>query len=65
MNEKTADLFKSLGNSRFPADFLQKYEPLECLAHNQMGETLLVRDRQADTCFVAKCYTDRASFADK
>lgn len=61
MNRETFDDFlKSLDNGRFPKDFLQKYEPMECLAQNQMGETLLVRDRQAGTYFVAKCYTDRS-----
>lgn len=43
----------------YPDSFLQKYEPLECLANNQMGETLLVKDR-FNKFFVAKCYTDQS-----
>lgn len=45
--------------SRFPEVFLQRYELLECLSHNEMGETVLVKDRQTGERFVAKCYTDK------
>ena len=31
---------------RYPADFQQDYEQIECLAHNEIGETLLVKDRR-------------------
>ena len=45
-------------DSRFPADFLADYEAMECLAHNDAGETLLVRARKTGAFFVAKCYED-------
>jgi len=66
MNKSAVDdLLQSFDNSRFPEDFLQKYEQMECLAYNQMGETLLVRDRQSDAYFVAKCYTDQSLLSRK
>ncbi len=42
--------------SCFPADFLNNYEAIECLGHNEQGETLLVRSRVAGDYYVAKCY---------
>ncbi|AHF11436.1 MULTISPECIES: protein kinase [Dehalobacter] len=66
MNKSAVDGFLlSFDDSRFPEDFLQKYEQMECLAHNQMGETLLVRDRQSDVYLVAKCYTDQSLLSRK
>jgi serine/threonine protein kinase len=47
-------------DSRFPEDFLQRYELIECLSQNEMGETLLVRDRQSGEHYVAKCYSDQS-----
>ena len=41
----------------YPEEFLQKYEPIECLANNQMGETLLVKDHE-NKPYIAKCYPD-------
>ncbi len=51
------DFLKGFDDNYYPKNFLEKYEPVECLAQNQMGETLLVRDR-FDTDYIAKCYTD-------
>ncbi|MEN6314150.1 MAG: serine/threonine-protein kinase [Clostridiaceae bacterium] len=66
MTETIADEFlKVFDESRFPRDFLQMYEPMECMAHNQMGETLLVRDRQTGSFFVAKCYADQSLFSSR
>lgn len=66
MNEAILDEFlKEFDESRFPQDFLEKYEPIECMAHNQMGETLLVRERKNGDTFVAKCYTDYTLFSRK
>jgi len=42
----------------YPADFRRDYEALECLAHNEQGETLLVKDRRTGSLCVAKCYPD-------
>ena len=44
--------------AQYPADFQQDYEALECLAHNEQGETLLVKDRKTGSLCVAKCYSD-------
>jgi hypothetical protein len=56
-------------SDRYPDGFLNDYEPLECLAHREGCETLLVKNKQTGVHYVAKCYatdTDvsRASEAD-
>ena len=53
----------SFDDSRYPAGFLQDYETLECLSNNPVGETLLVKDRQTDQLFVAKCYSNQSLLA--
>lgn len=59
MDKSTLDDFlRSFDDNLFPDDFLQTYEPMECLASNPVGETLLVKHRQTGAYFVAKCYTD-------
>jgi serine/threonine protein kinase len=42
--------------SRYPKAFLNDYEAVECLGHNEQGETLLVRRRDGGGYYVAKCY---------
>lgn len=49
--------FEENSAAYYPEEFLQKYEPIECFANNQMGETLLVKDR-SNRPYIAKCYTD-------
>ena len=41
---------------RYPQGFLSDYEPFECLASNQAGETLLVKNKRTGMFYVAKCY---------
>lgn len=61
MDNNFIDNFLSdFDDSRFPVDFLENYETLECLANNQMGETLLVREKQTGNFCVAKCYSDKS-----
>lgn len=55
--------FIDFDDSRFPSEFLQNYETLECLANGQMGETLLVKERQTGNFCVAKCYSDKSLLA--
>jgi serine/threonine protein kinase len=50
----------SFDDSRFPGDFLQSYELMECLSDNEMGETLLIKDRQTGEYYVAKCYANKS-----
>ena len=45
---------------RYPAIFQREYELMECLAHNEIGETLLVKERRTGELFVSKCYTGQA-----
>jgi len=47
-------------DTRYPADFSAEYEALECLAHHDAGETLLVKNRQTGGYFIAKCYMDKS-----
>lgn len=55
------DFIDQFDDSRFPTAFLEKFEPLECFSQTEMGETLLVKDRQSGAEYVAKCY-DLAHF---
>ncbi|SDN87795.1 protein kinase domain-containing protein [Acetanaerobacterium elongatum] len=54
------EFLRSFDDSHYPDDFLATYEAIECFAHNEAGETLLVKDRQSGHYYVAKCYTDKA-----
>ena len=54
------DFLAGFDDSRFPGGFLRHYELMECLAHNEMGETLLVKDRLTGEYYVAKCYIDKS-----
>lgn len=47
-------------DSCYPEEFLQKYELIECLAHNEMGETLLVKNWQTGEHYIAKCYSEQS-----
>lgn len=40
----------------FPENFLENYEVMECLSHNELGETYLIRDKKAGEYRVAKCF---------
>lgn len=46
------------GNEQYPEDFLNEYEAMECLAHNDTDTTLLVKNKKTGAYFVAKCYTN-------
>lgn len=60
MTEATIEEFiANFDDSRFPVDFLQKYELMECFSHNETGETLLIKDRDTGEYFVAKCYSEK------
>ena len=39
----------------YPEAFITDYEPLECLAQGDMGETLLVKNKQTGELAIAKC----------
>ncbi|MBP7686261.1 MAG: protein kinase [Thermoflexales bacterium] len=57
------DFLAQFDDSRFPVDFLQRYELLECLSQTALGETLLVKDRQTGEYSIAKCYAEKALVA--
>ena len=52
------DFLSGFDDSRYPSTFLQVYEPIECFASGQSGETLLIKNRQTGVYVVVKCYTD-------
>ena len=45
-----------LDDLRYPQDFLNQYELLECFAQKTESETFLVKNRQSGEFAVAKCY---------
>jgi Leucine-rich repeat (LRR) protein len=55
-NALMEEFLAGFDDSRFPNDFLQRYELMECLSHNAMGETLLIKDHHTGKHYVAKCY---------
>ncbi|HPF86581.1 MAG TPA: protein kinase [Candidatus Limiplasma sp.] len=55
-NDYGKDLRAACGCDRYPQGFLEEYEPFECLASNEAGETLLVKNKRTGMFYVAKCY---------
>lgn len=51
-----AELQRSFEESAYPADFLAKYDQLECLAHSHGTETFFISDRSNGALMIAKCY---------
>lgn len=56
LNDKLTDSFDE---TWYPADFLNRYEPLECLSNKVDSESLYVRDKITGAFAVAKCYIDK------
>lgn len=50
-----ADILKNFDDT-YPAGFLKKYDQMECLAHSHGTETFLVRHKDTEQLYVAKCY---------
>lgn len=57
----TFELDAALAQIDYPKGFLQNYDQLECLAAGHGTETFLVRKRNENKLFVAKCY-DRDAY---
>ena len=57
-----SDIETSFDASRYPAGFLEKYDPMECLADGRGTETFLVRQKDTGKLFVAKC-TDKTLYS--
>lgn len=55
---KTAvtEIENAFDTSLYPADFLKKYDQLECLADRHGTETFLVKQKDSEHLYVAKCY---------
>lgn len=50
------ELNTCLDESRFPIELTDSCELMECLSHSEGCETLLVRDKNSNALYVAKCY---------
>lgn len=57
------DFSANFDDSCYPDGFLRHYELMECFSHNEMGETLLVKDRLTGKHHVAKCYSNKSLFS--
>jgi serine/threonine protein kinase len=55
-NKLAAAFLREFDDSRYPEDFTDRFEAMECLNRNQAGETLLVRERASGKLLVAKCF---------
>lgn len=51
--------------ARYPAGFLARYEPIECLSLKPESETLYVKNKLTGSFAVAKCYTDKTLLSRK
>lgn len=64
MNESLVQEFlATFEDNQYPAELLQRYEIMECLVHNDLGETLLVKDLVEGKPYIAKCYYQNALLA--
>lgn len=50
------DFIAEYDKHKFPQQFLEKYEPIECLSQSELGETLLVKSIKTNDRYVCKCY---------
>jgi len=50
------EIEKAFDASRCPTGFLERYDQLECLAASHGTETFLVKQKDDEKLFVAKCY---------
>ena len=49
-------LRQTFEDSVYPEEFLRQYEMLECLSASKDAETLLVKSRDTELSYIAKCY---------
>ena len=59
-DDQTENFLETYNDGWYPTDFLRHYEPIECFSHSEMGETLLVKERQTGEYFAAKCYLENS-----
>jgi tRNA A-37 threonylcarbamoyl transferase component Bud32 len=50
------DFLNEFDENGFPPDFLDDYELLECLSHNEINETFLIKSRTDGAKRIVKCY---------
>lgn len=62
LKEAVRDIENTFAVLQYPAGFLEKYDQLECFAASHGTETFLVKQKNSEQLFVAKCY-DKAYYA--
>lgn len=50
------DILSIIDSSAYPEEFLKNYDQLECLANRHGTETFLVKKKDTEQLFIAKCY---------
>lgn len=50
------DFLKEFNDNRYPKEFTDSYEAMECMSKAQYTETLLVREKRSGRLLIAKCY---------
>lgn len=62
LKEAVRNIENTFDALHYPVEFLEKYDQLECLAASHGTETFLVKQKNSENFFVAKCY-DKAYYA--
>jgi len=57
-----SEIENAFDSSNFPTGFLEQYDQVECLAASHGTETFLVRQKDGEKLFAAKCY-DKNSYS--
>lgn len=56
VKQAVSEIENAFDASCYPAQFLERYDQLECLAASHGTETFLVRQKGGEALFAAKCY---------
>ncbi|MBN2878290.1 MAG: protein kinase [Clostridia bacterium] len=57
-------IIEGSGCNKYPDEFIDKYETLECLSSSADSMTLLIKEKSEGRLLVAKCYTDKSLLSD-
>ena len=56
IEDAVVDILNAFDDADYPTEFLERYVQLECLACGHGTETFLVRRKDSDSLYIAKCY---------
>jgi len=57
-------IIKGSGCDKYPNEFTDAYETLECLSSDEGGMTLLIKEKVEGRLLIAKCYIDKTLLSD-